>query len=60
MQCGNIKILKKFIKSVKLTDDPMILHKFSSKLFDERFRDILVELIYQEQNLALETINLMD
>jgi len=60
LQCDNIKILKKFTESVKLIEDPLILHKFSNKLFDERFRDILLELINQEQNLSHETINSLD
>lgn len=39
---NNIEVLEKFIKAVRLSADPQLLHKFKNKIFDERFSHILI------------------
>jgi len=60
LDCDNIEVLSKFTKVVSVNKSPQILHKFASKLFDERFRDILVTILTQETNLNEETMNHLD
>lgn len=60
LECDNIDVLQKFSSSVKLNECPQILHKFKTKIFDERFRAILVQLLSQESNLTTETMNTLD
>lgn len=57
LEYDNIDVLQKFSTSVKLNETPQILHKFASKIFDERFRSILIYLLDQEVNITSETIN---
>jgi len=60
LDCENIDVLQKFSNNVRLSEAPQILHKFQNKIFDERFRSILVQLLDQEQNLSAETMNFLD
>lgn len=60
MGCNNIDVLSKFTKKVSLNKSPQILHKFATKIFDERYRDILITILTQEVDLKNETMNLMD
>lgn len=60
LDCDNIDVLSKFTKVVSVNKSPKILHKFASKIFDERFRDILITILTQEVDLKNETMNLMD
>lgn len=49
LDCNNIDVLEQFSPSVKLNEAPLILHKFADKIFDSRFRAILVSLLEQEK-----------
>jgi hypothetical protein len=60
LECDHIDVLNKFSKAVRLCESPQILHKFKTKIFDERFRTILVQLIEQEPNLTAATMNHLD
>lgn len=42
LECDNINVLQKLSSSVKLNESPQILHKFKTKIFDERFRSIFI------------------
>ena len=44
----NIDVLYKFAESVRISDDPQLLHKFKTKIFDERYKSILFDLIKKE------------
>lgn len=60
MECNNIDVLNRFCKAVSLCESPQILHKFQTRIFDERFRSILVQLIEQEPSLTAATMNHLD
>jgi len=60
LDCNNIDVLQKFSISVKLNESPQILHKFKTKIFDERFRSILIQLLEQEADLKPVSMNNLD
>jgi ankyrin repeat protein len=45
---------------VKLSDQPRILHIFSRKLFDDRYRSILLSLLDKEVTMDSSVINVLD
>jgi ankyrin repeat protein len=60
LELGNINVLERFSKNVSLNKAPQILHVFSDRVFDQRFSEILVNLLNQERDLEMKTINVLD
>ena len=48
LDTDNIDVLHKFAESVRISQDPQLLHKFRAKIFDDRYKSILLELINKE------------
>lgn len=51
LELGNINVLEKFSSKVSLNKAPQILHVFADRIFDQRFSEILVNLLNQESAL---------
>lgn len=52
-------VLELLSKKVSLNATPQILHNFKGKIFDERFRELLVKLLNKE-DLSSAAINCLD
>ena len=48
LQAENVNLLKKFTQHVKISENPDLLHKFRTKIIDDRYKYILLELINKE------------
>lgn len=48
LDTDNIDVLHKFAESVRISEDPQLLHKFKTKIFDDRYKSILLGLINKE------------
>ena len=59
LECDNVIVLELLSEKVSLNLTPKILHNFKSKIFDERFRELLVKLLNKEA-LKSESINCLD
>ena len=60
LDCDNIDVLHKFSESIKVSENPELLHKFKGKIFDDRYKKIFIELLNKEQNLSIETMNTLN
>ena len=38
----------------------MLMHRFATKIFDDRYKALLIELLDAEANLTTETMNKLD
>ena len=38
----------------------MLMHRFANKIFDDRYKALLIELLDAEANLTSETLNKLD
>jgi len=60
LDCDNIDVLHKFSESIRISENPELLHKFKAKIFDDRYKKIFIELLNKEENLSVETINTLN
>jgi hypothetical protein len=58
LDTDNIDVLHKFAESVKISEDPQLLHKFKSKVFDDRYKSILLGLLNKEAHLESLVMNI--
>lgn len=62
MNANNTKILDILAESIKLSESPSLLFAFSQKIYDDRYKSILIKLIKREnsQILTEDKMNTLD
>lgn len=55
LAADNIIILETLCEKVKLSESPKLLHEFRSKIFDDRYKSVLLMLIKRESSHELTT-----
>lgn len=51
--------MHKFVENVKLSENPMLFHHFTSHLLDERYQKLLVQMM-EKENLSAEVTNVLN
>lgn len=59
LEHDNINCLQQLSLHIKLADNPQLLHKFKFKIFDDRYKNILVDLINRDDHTK-NLINYLD
>ena len=59
LECDNIDVLKLLTATVRLSQYPKLFHRFQSKIFDDRYKSIILELMSKEV-LSRDVLNIED
>jgi len=59
---NNTHVLDVLCKQIKLSENPELIHEFSGKIFDDRFKNVLIKLLEKETSaeLTADKINVLD
>lgn len=55
LEADNTVILETLCEKIKLSESPQLLHEFKSKIFDDRYKSVLLTLIKRESSHELTT-----
>lgn len=50
LEADNVVILDTLADQIELKDDPKLLHNFRPKIFDERYKQVLVKLLNKQMS----------
>jgi len=55
-----IHVMDILADNLLLSEDSELLHKFQDKIFDDRYKTILIKLLNKEDNLSADVMNVLD